>query len=347
MIRNAELVQFANGNTDFYESVFAYFCDGEKSSKNKDMMQTAFMAEVENKANVAREGMDFNAWANHPSVKWASMAIVDKSVRAIIPTVVLSALDIFAGITTAERGDVVKFEASPRGYYVNSLGGRGERESLRQRKFAAEKMVAPTEHIVTVYHKMYNVLAGKDNIADFMGWVIATVRSDMYADAIAALNTGLEAIPTGTMHISGAFDVKQLLTAAEQIKYLNGGVTPVIAGSSVALVDVVPDSVSGYRLNVDGEGNGKIGALKEIMGCPILPLDNAVGKDGKLILPGDRLYIVSPSQDKLVKGVYVTTLTNQNDYFANADLTSDYTIRLEWAFDFFSAAYAGVYDITQ
>jgi len=347
MIRNAELVQFANGNTDFYESVFAYFCDGEKSSKNKDMMQTAFMAEVENKANVAREGMDFNAWANHPSVKWASMAIVDKSVRAIIPTVVLSALDVFAGITTAERGDVVKFEASPRGYYVNSLGGRGERESLRQRKFAAEKMVAPTEHIVTVHHKMYNVLAGKDNIADFMGWVIATVRSDMYADAIAALNTGLEAIPTGTMHISGVFDVKQLLTAAEQIKYLNGGVTPVIAGSSVALVDVVPDSVSGYRLNVDGEGNGKIGALKEIMGCPILPLDNAVGKDGKLILPGDRLYIVSPSQDKLVKGVYVTTLTNQNDYFANADLTSDYTIRLEWAFDFFSAAYAGVYDITQ
>ena len=40
MIRNAELVQFANGNTDFYESVFAYFCDGEKSSKNKDMMQS-------------------------------------------------------------------------------------------------------------------------------------------------------------------------------------------------------------------------------------------------------------------------------------------------------------------
>lgn len=347
MIRNAELVQFANGNTDFYESVFAYFCDGEKSSKNKDIMHTAFLAEVERMSRVPREGMDFNMWTNNPDVRWATMAIVDKTVRAIIPSVVLPGFDIFAGITTAERGDVVKFEASPRGFYINSLGGRSERESLRQRKFTAEKMVAPTEHIITVYHKMYNVLAGKDNIADFMGWVIATVRADMYADAIAALNTGLEAIPVGTMHISGAFDVKQLLTAGEQIRYLNGGVTPVFAGSPVALLNVVPDSVSGYRLNVDGEGNGRVGALKDIMGYPILPLENAVGTDGKLVLPGDRLYIVSPSQDKLVKGVYVTTLTNQNDYYMNADLTADYTMRLEWKFEFFSAAYAGVYDITQ
>lgn len=347
MIRNAELVQFANGNTDFYESVFAYFCDGEKSSKNKDMMQTAFMAEVENKANVVREGMDFNAWANHPSVKWATMAIVDKSVRAILPTVVLPDLDIFTGITTAERGDLVKFTIPPRGFYTVSKGGKGERESLRQRKFAGETTIAPVEHKITVFHKMYNVLASKDNIADFIDWVITSVRAEMYKDAIAALNTGLAAIPSGTMHISGAFDVKQLLTAGEQIKYLNGGVTPVFAGSPVALLNVVPDSVSGYRLNVDGEGNGKIGALKDIMGYPILPLENAVGTDGKLVLPGDRLYIVSPSQDKLVKGVYVTTLTNQNDYYMNADLTADYTMRLEWNFEYFSAAYAGVYDITQ
>ena len=110
-------------------------------------------------------------------------------------------------------------------------------------------------------------------------------------------------------------------------------------------MNVVPDSTSGYRLNVDGEGDGKVELMRSIMGFDVLKLDNAVGADGQLVLPDNKIYVVSPSQDKLLKGVLSTKLTNSNDFYMNADITSNFTQRISYAFAYASSAYAGVYTI--
>lgn len=345
MLTNQELIKFANGNTDFYEAAMAYFCDGEKSSENKGLMQTAFLAEVERKSGVSSNGLETNAWVNHPSVRWASMSIVESTIRAIIPATILPQFDAFCDFRTQGFGDVTKFDIMPHSFYVISKGGRSERVSFRQRKFVSEVTVAPEERIVTVYRKFYNVLAGKDNIADFLGLVILSVRTAMYDDALVALNTGLTTIPTGALSVAGAFDLKTLVKMCETVQYQNGGVRPVIAGSATALMNVVPDGTTGYRMNVDGEGDGRIGLVKNIMGYDVLKLDNAVTTAGALILPDNKIYVISPSQDKLVKGVLTASLSNQNEYYDNADLTSNYTTRQEWAFIYASSAKAGVYTI--
>lgn len=346
MIMNKELVQFAAGNTDFYEASYAYFCDNQQTSENKALMQKAYMSEIENKAGVKMEGLDFNAWANHPSVKWASFSIVNAVIRAIIPVTILRQFELFTDFRTQGYGDVTKFTIMPRGFYVVSKGGKSERTTFRNRKFESEVTLAPEEHIITTYRRLYNVLAGKDNIADFMSWVILSVRTDMYTEALNALTTGLATIPAGAQNISGAFDMKKLVQMCETVQYRNGGVKPIIAGSATALMNVLPDSTSGYRMNVSGEGDGSVELLRSILGFDVLKLDNAVTKDGKLVLPSNNIYVISPSQDKLVKGVLTTSLQNSNEFYDNADLTQNFTHREEYAFMYASAAYAGIYTVT-
>ena len=192
---------------------------------------------------------------------------------------------------------------------------------------------------------MYNVLAGKEDIGEMLMWVVASINAAMYGDALNVLTAGLATIPAGSRNVTGAFDLKTLVKMGETVQYRNGGVRPVFAGSATALMNVVPDGTSGYRMNVDGEGNGKVELMRSIMGFDVLKLDNAVGADGQLILPDNKIYVVSPSQDKLLKGVLSTKLTNSNDFYMNADITSNFTQRISYAFAYASSAYAGIYTI--
>lgn len=124
MITNKELIRFANGNTDFYEAAFAYFCDKEQSSENKSLMHRAYLAEVENKAGVKRDGLELNAWIGHPSVKWASMSVISHVIRAIVPMTILPQFNAFADFRTQEVGDITKFTIMPRSFYVVSKGNK-------------------------------------------------------------------------------------------------------------------------------------------------------------------------------------------------------------------------------
>ena len=45
--------------------------------------------------------------------------------------------------------------------------------------------------------------------------------------------------------------------------------------------------------------------------------------------------------------VMTTTLSNSNQFYDNADLTTNFTQRVEWGFMFATSAYTGVYTINQ
>lgn len=192
---------------------------------------------------------------------------------------------------------------------------------------------------------MARVLAGKEDIAEFIRLVVLSVEQSMYADALNALSTGLAAIPAGDLNVTGAFDMQSLVKMAQKVQALNGGIKPVITGSATALMNVIPDSSLGYRMNVDGNG-GAIQLIKNVMGYDVIALEPAVGTDGNLILADNEIYVVSPAQDKLVKGAMSTALTNSNNFYDNADLTQNFTYRKEWGFEFASAATAGKYQIS-
>ena len=344
-----EVVQFAQtngGNTDFYVAFQDYYFNRDKMDSEKhDKLQNAFFAEIIAKSGVSRDGLTTEAWVSHPSVQWASFAVVDATVNAILPQVLTPAFGLFTDFRFVSLGDVVKFKIMPNQFFTVSKGGTGERTIHRQKDFAQDIIVAPVEHIVTVYTDMYRVLAGKEDIADFVARVVLAIEQAMYGDALNALMTGLNNLPTGTYNISGAFDMKTLVKMAETVQVYNAGVRPIIAGSATALMHVLPDSTLGYRGNYDANG-GSIELIKNVYGYDVIKMDNAAAQGGGLVLPDDKIFVVSPAQDKLVKGVVSNALTNSNQFYDNADLTSDYTTRKMWEFTYASASKAGVYKIT-
>ena len=344
-----EVVQFAQtngGNTDFYVAFQDYYFNRDKmDSENHDKLQNAFFAEIIAKSGVSRDGLTTEAWVSHPSVQWAAFAVVDATVNAILPQVLTPAFGLFTDFRFVSLGDVVKFKIMPNQFFTVSKGGTGERTIHRQKDFAQDIIVAPVEHIVTVYTDMYRVLAGKEDIADFVARVVLAIEQAMYGDALNALMTGLNNLPTGTYNISGAFDMKTLVKMAETVQVYNAGVRPVIAGSATALMRVLPDSTLGYRGNYDANG-GSIELIKNVYGYDVIKMNNAAAQGGGLVLPDDKIFVVSPAQDKLVKGVVSNALTNSNQFYDNADLTSDYTTRKMWEFVYASAAKAGVYTVT-
>ena len=344
-----EVVQFAQtngGNTDFYVAFQDYYFNRDKMDSEKhDKLQNAFFAEIIAKSGVSRDGLTTEAWVSHPSVQWASFAVVDATVNAILPQVLTPAFGLFTDFRFVSLGDVVKFKIKPNQFFTVSKGGTGERTIHRQKDFAQDIIVAPVEHIVTVYTDMYRVLAGKEDIADFVARVVLAIEQAMYGDALNALMTGLNNLPTGTYNISGAFDMKTLVKMAETVQVYNAGVRPVIAGSATALMNVLPDSTLGYRGNYDANG-GSIELIKNVYGYDVIKMNNAAAQGGGLVLPDNKIFVVSPAQDKLVKGVVSNALTNSNQFYDNADLTSDYTTRKMWEFVYASAAKAGVYTVS-
>lgn len=204
--------------------------------------------------------------------------------------------------------------------------------------------ISPVEHIVTVYTDMYRVLAGKEDIAEAVRVVLTSVEEAMYADAVGVLNTGLNAITDTALKVTGAFDMATLIHMAERVQVLNGGAKPIIAGSATALLNVLPDATLGYRMNVDA-GNPSIQLVKNVVGYDVLKLEPALGADGQLLMPEDKIYVISPATDKLLKGVMTSGMNNSNDFFANADLTQNFTYRKDWGFAFVTASAAGVYTV--
>ena len=344
-----EVVQFAQtngGNTDFYVAFQDYYFNRDKMDSEKhDKLQNAFFAEIIAKSGVSRDGLTTEAWISHPSVQWASFAVVDANVNAILPQVLTPAFGLFTDFRFVSLGDVVKFKIKPNQFFTVSKGGTGERTIHRQKDFAQDIIVAPVEHIVTVYTDMYRVLAGKEDIADFVARVVLAIEQAMYGDALNALMTGLTNLPSGTYNYSGAFDMKTLVKMAENVQVYNAGVRPVIAGSATALMNVLPDSTLGYRGNYDANG-GSIELIKNVYGYDVIKMNNAAAQGGGLVLPDNKIFVVSPAQDKLVKGVVSNALTNSNQFYDNADLTSDYTTRKMWEFTYASASKAGVYTVT-
>lgn len=203
---------------------------------------------------------------------------------------------------------------------------------------------------MTVYADMFSVLAGKQDLADFVRLVVISIETQMTRDAMTALTTGMaNGTYPGALSIQGAFSTQQLITLCETVQAYNYGAKPVIMGTATALAQVIPDSSIGARINVDGMG-GSIGIMKDYYGYTLMQLPQVAAGDYTnftLTMDPNSIYVISPAMDKLVKGVVSNTLTNSNQFYDNADITQNFSMRKDWDFVFASAAFGGKYQITQ
>lgn len=278
----------------------------------------------------------------------ANYSVINALVNAVLPAYVAGSLAPFVDLRMAGIGDIVKVKVLPRTLYTVSAGGNGgERTSFRQKKFAGDVVIPMQERIITTYVDMYRVMAGKEDIADFVRAIVLSIEIDMQKLAVDALNAGLASASYPSQFKENAkFDPKKLIALAQRVQAYNEGVKPIIMGTASALANVLPDSNLGYRGTYDGNG-GTVHVLRDFYGFNLYELPQMpTGKDYGLALDDGKLYVVSPVGSKLVTVAMSTTLTNSNQFYENADLTSNFTMRKNYGAEFIGAQFAGIYTIT-
>lgn len=351
MVFSNEIVKFAEGNLDYFESFSRYyFNESERTAEKADLIQKAFFAEVEKRSNVKCTPENMDSWVANPLVQWAALAIIDATINSVLPQTINDSMGLFTDLRMVGAGDIVRLKIRPRTLFTVTKGGMGERTTFRQKNFDGDIVLAPEMHLVTVYVDMFRVFTGKENLAEFVRLVVLSVDTAMGKDAANALSTGLaDASYPASLKVSGAFNAQTLIQLCQRVQAYNFGVKPMILGTAVALANIVPDSSMGYRGNYDA-ANGVIRVMKDFYGfTPVELPQYAAGEtpDDGVALQDNVLYIVSPAFGKLVQGVVSTTLTNSNQFYENADLTQNYTQRKAWNFTFASAVWAGQYTITE
>lgn len=310
---NAKTSDFITAFQDYYVhsreiqdgvKLFAYdhtVSYDEKSKKISD----AFFAEVEARSGVKRSAENIDSWCANPNVKWAAMSVLDATINSVLPLTINPSVGIFTDMRFVSYGDIVHFTIKPRTLYTVSTGAHGERTTHRQLKASGDLLVTPKEHIVTVYADMFSVLAGKQDLADFVRLVVMSIETEMTKDAMNALTTGMaNGTYPGALSIEGAFSTQQLITLCETVQAYNYGAKPIIMGTATALSQVIPDSSIGARINVDGMG-GSIGIMKDYYGYTLMQLPQVAAGDYTnftLTMEPNSIYVISPAMDKLVKG---------------------------------------------
>lgn len=313
------LTQFSEGNEKPYEMMRDYYFHymGVKAKKNlgeydgtvslsdkEDKMHEALINEIERVSGQSLPaGMNYAHFSQNPMVKWATFAVVDMMIDAILPETVIQTLDVYTDIKTVGFGDSASFTVKPRSLFTVSESSNAQRTGFIQKQFSATKTLVAVNHQITVEVSLYSVLAGKENLAEFVRKAVISIETAMTVDAYGALNAGLTAATVPSALTVSGYTQDALLTLCQTVTAYNQGAKAVIVGTTKALSSVLPNAANGYRIVTNSETMG-IQLIKNFFDYDILELPQvATGNaDYGLALDDTKIYVVSPTSDKLIKG---------------------------------------------
>jgi hypothetical protein len=116
-----------------------------------------------------------------------------------------------------------------------------------------------------------------------------------------------------------------------------------MVGTKTALSNVIPDDDSGFRYT-----DASIAYFKNVWGIDTLALDQIANWQDKykLALADDKIFLISPSSQKLVQLFYEgSTTTNIVDAKDSADLTTTTTMNKSYGIGIGTNAVAGLITI--
>lgn len=363
-MRDLSIVKFANGNdttlkfAERFRDYYFHFMS-EVAKKNlgtfdssvslqakEDRINKDFMTEVQRFANFQiPENLEPAHIVTHPTIGWAAFAIVDMLIQAVLPETIVNSIGTYTDIRNIGWGDSAQFEIKPRALMTISTAGHGQRTTFRQKEFSSNKTLLPVNHDITVYASLYKVLAGKETLADYVRKAILSMDTEMTRDAYSAFYAGLNGTDYPSALVKTGYTQDTLLNLCQVVTAYNQGDKAVIVGTTAALSKVLPNAAAGYRIVTNSEAIG-IQLIRNFFEYDVLVLPQVATanyQDYSLLLDDKEIYIISPSTDKLIKGVIEgVTLNNSNNYYDNANLTSNSTINKSWAFEFVSNATAGL-----
>lgn len=347
------VIDFAAGNTEVFEGFvdfwnqyrsettdrkysFALDDDGKRIplSVKEKAVNESIMREVARLSGVDMSSMPPEQAASHPLVSWAVGNISSQLIDAVLPQTMVEGTSAYAEVITKPYGESALFEVKSRHLFPVSKAGRlGQREGEMQKGFTGFKALNPEDHIITVGVNMFRVLAGEESLADFTTKAIRSIETEMTKDIYTAFYTAMGALSTNAttgLRVSG-YTQLDMTKLAQRVSGYMGGAKPILLGTKVALANVIPDDVN-TRAQYDSD-YVKLGYLRTIAGIDTFEIPQIANWSSPFstYVADDRLWIVAPGTDKLVKCVIGgSTITHVDDQFKNADLQQNFTIHKMW-----------------
>ena len=312
------------------EGQMVEFSLGEKEAR----MNAALKKEIMRQAGISDvSGLPLEAWATHPTLRWATFAVVSALIDMILPDTIIDSIGVYSDVRSIGLGDSAAFDVEPRDLFVVSKAGRAKRTTEMHKQFKGQVTVIPEPRQLAVAVSLYKVLAGKESLAEFVMKAVRSMESALTVDVYAVFAAAMDAISntanTG-LRVAG-YSQSEFVRLSQTVAAWNGGQKPVAIGTQRALANILPADAN-YRYDFDSEFV-RVGYLRNFQGTDIMVLPQVADwtTPFALQLSDARIWLVSPSAQKLVKVVLEgSTVAYTDDIYQNANLMQSSSIVKSW-----------------
>ena len=312
------------------------------------LINKAFAMEVAKQSGMAlptdmSDKTEVKRYSENPMVKFFANQIRDVMIDMILPDVLMTgAVRYFADIKYADLGDTIKFDIKSNSLFTVSKAGWRQRTTNLQKTFRTTVTMEGENHEVTVGAPVFEILSGQAFVAEEVMKVGLSIERSMLFDAYDAFTASANAL-TGNLQVAN-YSEKSLIKLCQTITAYNQGRKAVILGTPVALKSVLPSN-NNYRYLLDDE-YVRLGHLQTFNGFDVIPMEQVADDtkgDYSLKLADDKIYVVSPASDKIVKiGVFGGTVSHTDGNYDNANKIIETTVEKAWNVATVTNSVAGV-----
>jgi|WetSurSiteA1Bulk_404760.scaffolds.fasta_scaffold00089_18 hypothetical protein len=303
-------------------------------SEKEEKLNAALKREILRVAGVQNfDQFSIETWANHPSLKWATFAVISAVIDMILPETIIDSIGIYSDVRTIGWGDSASFDVSPRDLFIVSKAGRSKRTTELHKQFKGQITVIPEPREMTVFVSLMKVLAGKESLADFVMKMVRSFETALAVDVYNAFYTAMDAIDStaDTGLLVAGYTQSEFVRLSQTVAAWNGGSKAVAIGTQRALASILPSNAN-YRYDFQSE-YVKVGYLRDFQGTDIMVLPQVADWQTPfgLKLSDSRIWLVSPSSQKIIKVVLEgNVLSYTSDVYANANLVQTSTLIKSW-----------------
>lgn len=308
----------------------------DKSIEDKEkVINKLFAEEVARRAKVSVEdygGERYMAqYCQNPMVKSFADAIKDQMIDMILPETLFGSLGLIAEIKYADWGDSLSFELENNGLYNVSRAGYRQRTAPAQKLENQTVTLVPVNHEVTVGATLFEILTSRKSIAKEVMKVARSIESEMLYESYQAFVSAMtEGTIPNKLKVTN-YQESELVRLCETVTAYNGGQKAVIVGTPLALKSILPSNLN-LRILLDDEYI-KTGHLTQFNGYDVIPMAQIAdytNGDYSLRLDDKKIFVVSPSSDKIIKVGVGGTLSHQDGQFESANLSQEATTTKAW-----------------
>lgn len=277
--------------------------------------------------------LPIEAWSSNPNLQWATFAVVGAMIDMVFPESIIESTGLYAEVRNIGWGDNALFTVKPRDIFAVSRGAYGKRYSELNTQAVAQKAIFPEPRQLSVYTSLMDILTGRDSLAELAVKMARSFETELSYDVYSAFATAMGNITntasTG-LRVAG-YSESEFIRLSQTVGAWNSGARPIAIGTQQALAQILPDNAN-YRYELESD-YVRLGFIRNFKGTDLMVIPQLANWKTPfgLKMANDKIWIISPSSQKIVKvvleGGMLSRSSQPND---NANLLQETSMVKSW-----------------